>query len=142
MQSEPKKPVVVYRKTPDPASATSSPDPGYAPATAPLIIGFLLLLAVLLVLGVKSANKMTDVSTIARDTNIRYSTQLTQLLDVRLKALNLNNEARVRDVAVARRELTPPFEVRVNRARDELREAQKLLTDAPANVTAEKWALL
>src|SRR5689334_1428662 len=121
MQPEPKKPVVVYRKTPDPTSAPSSPDPGYAPATAPLIIGFLILLTVLLMLGVKSANKMTDVSSIARDSNIRYSTQLTRLLDVRLKAVNLNNEARVRDAAVARRELTPPLDVRVDRARDDLR---------------------
>src|SRR6476661_5328817 len=107
MQPEPKKPVVVYRRTPDPASAGSSRDPGYAPATAPLIIGFLLLLTVLLVLGVKSANKMTD---------------------VRLKAINLNNEARVRDAAVNRRELSPPFDIRVERARADLKAAQALLT--------------
>jgi len=138
MQPEPKKPVVVYRRTPDPASAGSSRDPGYAPATAPLIIGFLILLAVLLVLGVKSANKMTAVILSARDSNLRYVAQLERFLDVRLKAIDLNNEARVRDAAVNRRELSPPFDVRVNRARDELKAAQKLLTP-PTNVKPEVW---
>jgi len=140
MQPEPKKPLVVYRKTPDSTSAGSSPDPGYSPATAPLIIGFLLLLGVLLMLGVKSANKMTDVSMIARDINLRYYTQLGRLLDVRLKAINLNNEARVRDTAVAHRELKPPLNVRVDRARDALREAQGLLSGPPPiNVEPEEW---
>jgi signal transduction histidine kinase len=138
MQPEPKKPVVVYRKTPDSTPAASSPDPGYAPATAPLIIGFLLLLTVLLVLGVKSANKMTDVSLSARDSNLRYVTQLSRFLDVRLKAINLNNEARVRDAAVTRRELTPPLDVRADRARNEVREAQTLLT-RPSKVKPEDW---
>src|ERR1041385_5191239 len=138
MQPDKKKPVVVYRRTPDPASAGSSRDPGYAPATAPLIIGFLILLAVLLVLGVKSANKMTAVILSARDSNLRYVAQLERFLDVRLKAIDLNNEARVRDAAVNRRELSPPFDVRVNRARDELKAAQKLLTP-PTNVKPEVW---
>ena len=139
MQPEPKKPVVVYRRTPDTTSAGSSPVARYAPANAPLIIGFLILLAVLAVLGVKSANKMTDVSLSARDRNLRYVAQLQRLLDVRLKAINLNNEARVRDAAVNHRELSPPWDVRVNKARDELRAAQKLLTP-PSNVKQEDWA--
>src|ERR1043165_7932125 len=139
MQPEPKKPVVVYRRTPDTTSAGSSPVARYAPANAPLIIGFLILLAVLAVLGWKSANKMTDVSLSARDSNLRYVTQLQRLLDVRLKAINLNNEARVRDAAVTRRELTPPWDVRVEQARAELSAAQKLLTP-PTNVKPEVWA--
>ena len=139
MQPEPKKPVVVYRRAVDPAAAGSPPDLRYAPATAPLIIGFLLLLTVLLVLGVKSANKMTDVSLSARDTNLRYVTQLSRFLDVRLKAINLNNEARVRDAAVNRREVTPPFDVRVDRARDDLKGAQALLT-RPEKVQPKDWA--
>ena len=139
MQPEPKKPVVVYRRTPDSTSAGNPSDPGYSPAAAPLIIGFVLLLAVILVLGWKSANKMTDVSLSARDSNLRYVTQLQRLLDVRLKAINLNNEARVRDAAVTRRELTPPWDVRVEQARAELSAAQKLLTP-PTNVKPEVWA--
>jgi len=140
MQAEPKKPVVVYRRTPDP-SAGSSPDRtlGYAPAIAPLIIGFLLLLGVLLVLEIKSANKMTDVSLSARDTNLRYSTLLGRLLDAQLKSINLNNEARFRDAAVTRHELKPPLDLRVDRAREELRAAQALLTEPPINVDPKDW---
>ena len=141
MQPERKKPEVVYRKTPEPGSGTSSSSErwlGYAPATVPLIVGFLLLLGVILALGIKSANKMTDVSLSARASNLRYVAELSRFLDVRLKAINLNNEARVRDAAVTRREVTPPFDVRVERARDELREAQKLLT-RPTKVEPEAW---
>ncbi|HET7287357.1 MAG TPA: hypothetical protein VFI71_07800, partial [Pyrinomonadaceae bacterium] len=62
MQPEQKKPEVVYRRTPDPRSSGSSERGlGYAPATVPLIVGFLLLLGVLFVLGIKSANKSADV---------------------------------------------------------------------------------
>ena len=145
MQPEPKKPEVVYRRTPDPRSGAGSSSErwlGYAPALAPLIIGFLLLLVVILVLGYKSANKTTDVSLNARDSNIRYYTQLSRLLDIRLKAINLNNEARFRDAAVARHELTPPLDIRVDRARDELRAAQGLLTDPIANVNSDEWKKL
>jgi len=145
MQPEPKKPEVVYRRTPDPRSGAGSSSErwlGYAPALAPLIVGFLLLLVVILVLGYKSANKTTDVSLNARDSNIRYYTQLSRLLDIRLKAINLNNEARFRDAAVARHELTPPLDIRVDRARDELRAAQGLLTDPIANVNSDEWKKL
>jgi signal transduction histidine kinase len=140
MQPDPKKPVVVYRRTPDPTSAGSSPVQGYAPATAPLIIAFLLLLTVLLVLGMKSANKMTDVSLSARDLNLRYYTQLQRFTDARTKAINLNNEARVRDTAVMHREIKPPLDIRVDRARDDLRAAQELLSGAPPiNVELQEW---
>jgi signal transduction histidine kinase len=144
MQPQSKKPEIVYRRAPDPAStASSAPErgPGYAPALAPLIVGVLLLLSVILVLGVKSANKMTDVSLNARDLNLRYYTQLSRLLDVRLKAIDLNNEARVRDAAVARRELTPPLDVRVERARTALKTAQGLLTGPPTNVDPKDWEM-
>jgi signal transduction histidine kinase len=93
-------------------------------------------------LGIKSANKTTDVSLNARDSNIRYYTQLSRLLDVRLKAINLNNEARFRDAAVTRHEFTPPVDVRVDRARDELRAVQGLLTDPIANVDPADWTKL
>lgn len=143
MQPEQKKPEVVYRRMTDPrAGGSSERGPGYAPALVPLIVGFLLLLGVLLTLGYKSANKTTDVSLNARDSNIRYYTQLSRLLDVRLKAINLNNEARFRDAAVTRREFKVPVDVRVDRARDELRAAQGLLTDPIANVSPEEWQKL
>ena len=139
MQPEPKKPVVVYRRASEQTSADSPPDRGYSPATAPLIVGYILLLSALLILGIKSTNKMTDVSLSARDTNLRYATQLSRLLDARLKAVNLNNEARFRDAAVTRHELKPPLDLRVDRARDELRAAQAVLSGPPINVDPKDW---
>ena len=142
MQPERKKPEVVYRRMPDPrsdASSASDRGPGYAPALAPLIIGFLLLLGVIMVLGYKSANKTTDVSSNARDSNVRYYTQLSRLMDVQLKAVNLNYEARLRDAAVTRHEVTSPVDVRVDRARDALRAAQGVLTDPVSNVDPVAW---
>jgi len=141
MKPAPKKPEVVYRRMPDPrsgASSSSERGPGYAPATVPLIVGFLLLLGVLFVLGIKSANKSADVGNGAQRLTLKYSTELSNLSDVRLKAVNLNTEARVRDGAYSRRELLPPYDLNVAAARDKLRAAQELLTPIP-NVKPEDW---
>lgn len=141
MQPAPQKhPEVVYRKTP--ASGTpgfADRTRGLAPALTPLIVGFLLLLAVILVLGVKSANKMNDVASNARILTLGYSSVLTKLLDLRIKVFNLNYEARLRDAAQARREFTPSLDVRVNNARDEVRALHRSLGPPPINVKEEDW---
>jgi len=98
----------------------------------------LLLLGVLFVLGIKSANKSADVGNGAQRLTLKYSTELSNLSDVRLKAVNLNTEARVRDGAYSRRELLPPYDLNVAAARDKLRAAQELLTPIP-NVKPEDW---
>jgi signal transduction histidine kinase len=141
MQPKPQKPEVVYRRTPDPASVAASSErgPGYAPAIAPLIVGFLLLLVVILVLGVKSANQMSEVGSRARTLTLKYSTQLKYLQDARLKANNLHANARLRDAAMGRRELTPPWDLKVDNAREELRVAQKLLVEPVPKLKSEKW---
>jgi signal transduction histidine kinase len=141
MQPEPKKPEVVYRRMPDPrsdASGSFERGPGYAPALAPLIIGFLLLLGVLFVLGIKSANKSADVGNGAQRLTLKYSIELSNLSDARLKAVYLMTEARLRDAAYSRRELLPPYDLNVSTARDNLRAAQKLLSPIP-NVEPENW---
>jgi len=140
MQPEPKKPETVYRRTPDPSAASISSErgPGYAPAIAPLIVGFLLLLVVILVLGVKSANKTDDVVANTQRLTLKYSTELSNLLEAHLQAFNLNSEARVRDAAYSRRELLPPYDLKVSTARDELRTAQKKLTPIP-NIEPVDW---
>jgi signal transduction histidine kinase len=56
-----------------------------------------------------------------------------------LKAVNLNNEARVRDFAESRRELTPPLDFRLDGSRDELRVAAESLGPPPLNVKEEVW---
>jgi signal transduction histidine kinase len=105
----------------------------------PLIVGFLLLLAVILVLGMKTASKMNDVASNARILTQGYSNHLTKLLDIRLKVFNLNNEARLRGAAEARREFTPSLDVRVDNARDEVRALYQSLGPPPINVNEDDW---
>jgi len=139
---ERKKPEVVYRRMPDPgsdASSSSERGPGYAPALAPLIIGFLLLLGVILALGMKSANQMNEVGLFASRRTVKYSTQLGYLLNVHLKTINLHANARLRDAAMGRRELTPPWDFKVRNARDELRATQSLLKEPIPNLKPEEW---
>ena len=137
MQPSPQKPEVVYRRPTDPGSSTPERGRGYAPALAPLVTGFLLLLTVLLVLGLKSAGKVADVGDNARRLNLEYSTRLTRLLDFRLKLMALENEARWRDLSESNRGLKPPFDVRLDKARDEAISALNGLGSAPSS-TDEK----
>ena len=126
MQPAPDKhPEVVYRRTPAAGSVSDAADRrrGYAPALAPLVIGFLLLLALIFVLGLRSAKKLDDVGFNARRLTLEYSTRLNNLLDLRLKLLNLDHEARLRDASASRRELKPPLALRLDTARDEARQA-------------------
>ena len=140
MQPSQQKPEVVYRRADlAPKSGSAESGRGYAPALTPLIIGFLLLLAVILVLGVKSASKINDVALNARILTLGYSSHLSKLLDIRLKVINLNNEARVRDVAQSRRELAPPLDLRLDRARDEVKALSQSLGPPPINVNDSDW---
>ena len=140
MQSEQKKPEVVYRRMSDPRSGGSSERGlGYAPALVPLIVGFLLLLGVLLTLGWKSANQMSEVGLFASRRTVKYSSQLGYLLNAHLKVINLHANARLRDAAIGSRGLTPPYDLKVGSARDELRAAQSLLKEPIPRVAPEKW---
>ncbi len=140
MQPADKHSQVVYRKTPDRdetrvRSALSS-FRGYAPALVPLIIGFLLLLGLISGLGFLSLKKMNDVGYYARDRALQRSARLSLLLDLRLNVTKLDNEARLRSRAEAgpepqRRELLPPFEVKLNTARGEVVEALERLDHPP-----------
>ena len=130
-----KHPEVVYRKTP--GSGATGPTGfaerirGFAPALTPLIVGFLLLLAVILVLGLQSAWKMDDVASNARILTQGYSTRLGKMLELRLRVNKLESEARVRDVSATSRQLTPPLEIRLDEAREEAQKALDNLADAP-----------
>jgi signal transduction histidine kinase len=142
MQPAPEKhPEVVYRRTPDPGSTSGSTERGrgYAPAIAPLVIGFLLLLAVILALAVRSTNKMNEFASNARILTLGYSIHLSKLLDLKLKLIDLNNEARLRDTREGRGELAPPLDLKLDRARDALREVYKDLGPTPMDVKADDW---
>ena len=74
---------------------------------------------------------MDDVASNARIATQNYSTRLSKLMELRLRFNKLENEARVRDVSETRRQLTPPFEIRLDEARDEASKALEKLGDAP-----------
>ena len=143
-QPAPKKPEVVYRRLPDPASDANSASergPGYAPALAPLIIGFLLLLGLILALGLKSATKMDAVGSNAVNTALEYSARLNLLLDLRLKFAQLDNEARARHREESARELAPPFGFKLDKAREDARAAMTLVDHPPLSENPE-WVTL
>jgi signal transduction histidine kinase len=136
MHPEPEKhSEVVYRKMPAGGSGGRTGFTerirGYAPALMPLIVGFLLLLGVILALGLQSAWKMDDVASNARIVTQGYSTRLSKLLDLRLRIIRLESEARVRDLSATSHQLTPPLEVRLDGARDEARKSVETLGNDP-----------
>jgi signal transduction histidine kinase len=133
MQPTPDKhPEVVYRRMPDPGSAANTGHRrGYAPAIAPLIIGFLLLLGLIFALGLRSANKMDEVGYATRQRALDYSARLGLLLDLRLKFAQLDNEARTRHREESSRELKPPFEIKLDKTREEATAAMVLLNHPP-----------
>jgi len=123
MQPSQQKSEVVYRRTPEPGSTTTERGRGYAPALAPLVIGFLLLLGVILTLGLISAGKLSEVGYNSQRLNLEYSTRLNRLFDLRLTLMALDNETRARAASESRRELKPPIDVRLDNARDQVRRA-------------------
>jgi len=144
MQPAPEKHAeVVYRRLPERTTASGASDEGlgYAPAITPLIIGFLLLLALILVSGLRFATTMDQVGLNARALTLGYSTQLGRLSDLRLYISRLDNEARLRATAEARGELTPPFELRLDKARADVKQALRVLGAPPLNMEKE-WTQL
>ncbi|HEY8223722.1 MAG TPA: ATP-binding protein [Pyrinomonadaceae bacterium] len=132
---------IVYRRT---AIATDgSPAQGVrtreiAPTITPLIIGFLLLLALIALLALLSVQKMADVSFQARDLEQQYSARLSLLLNLRLALTKLDNEARIRLQTESRRELAPPFDVRLDTAREEVSGLVQQL-DRPPLLDSAPW---
>jgi signal transduction histidine kinase len=102
-----------------------------SPAIIPLILGFLSLVILIAVLGLLSVRRMDEVGLAVLDLEQQHAAKLNFLLKLRLAVTKLNNEARARADADARRELKPPFEVRLNSARSELRQLVRTLERPP-----------
>jgi signal transduction histidine kinase len=137
MQPAPKKQIeVVYRR---PGSTGASLGPvesrrrGVAPAITPLIIGFLFLLALIMTVGWLNIREMNKLGFQARDVGTQSSARIDLVWDLRLKVTKLDNEARARGRAEARRELSPPFEVGFNTARADVVNAMRRLDTPPLN---------
>jgi len=110
---------------------------GFAPALAPLVIGFLLLLALISWLSVRNVGQMDEVAVEARELTRQHSARLELLLDLRLAVTRLDNEARTRHNEESMR-VAPPFDARLNKARDELNEVLKQL-DQPLVADVAAW---
>ena len=139
-----KPPEIVYRRVPpagsEPPSSTDSVRlREIAPAITPIVIGFLLLLALIAMLSVASVRIMTDVSFQARSLEMQYSARQSLLLNLRLAITKLDNEARTRADMESRSELNPPFELRLTTARDEVMELMQRLDLPPLSEDAS-WS--
>ena len=121
---------VVYRRfdpnSPQSPSRMSGPKRSWiqriAPAVTPLFLGFLVLLFLIYVLGFLSVRRMDEVSVAVMSLEQQHAAKLSLLLKLRLAVTKLNNEARSRADAEARRELRPPYNLRLNTTRDDLKE--------------------
>ena len=140
-------PRIVYRRSepsetnayaPVPVEPPSSFRMGQlSPAIVPLIGGFLLLLILIAVLGILSVSRMDEVGNTVLNLEQEHAEKLKLLLKLRLAVTKLNNEARIRAEADARRELKPPFDLRLGLAQDEVNDLlpqlkNQLLPNDPA----------
>jgi signal transduction histidine kinase len=139
-------PKVVYRRTDTPehtaapmtAAAGSVWTRELSPAIVPLVVGFLLLLVLIFTVGWISVTRMETVSGEVLDLEQRHAARQSLLLKFRLAVTKLNNEARVRSEADSRRELKPPFDVRLSKARDEFNKSVRE-TDQPGLSNDPSW---
>lgn len=127
MRPAEKKPEIVYRRTGlrepsgEAAVVADLAKRAFIRAITPLIIGFLLLLALISVLGWRSASQMEQVGNDASDRITTYFYHQNLLIELRLKLIQLHNEIRIRNTAVSQKGLTPPFDFKIDSARDELK---------------------
>src|SRR5438067_1646527 len=103
---------------------------GIAPALTPLVVGFALLLVLIFLLGYLSRNKLEDASRQILYLEQGHAEKSTRLLEFRVALIRLDNEARIREQSRARGELMPPFEIRLNTAREEFRKLLPWLNNA------------
>lgn len=137
------RPAVVYRRiepsdgegprVPQPPVSSRPRAREIAPAITPLVIGFTLLLVLISVLGYLSVQRMNTVNFRVLDLEQQHSERLRVLLNLRVAATKLNNEARRREEVESRRELNPPFEIPLNRARDDVKKQLRVLETPPLN---------
>jgi signal transduction histidine kinase len=131
---------VVYRRIgTDPTARTAgSNDPRLDPALMPLVAGFALLLLLILVLGNLSIRRIEDTSSKTLVLGESFSARTKILLELRVALTRLDNEARDRMGAEARREIRPPFDVRLDTARNKVADLLPQLDHLPLS-ELPKW---
>lgn len=139
--AEPAEPGVVYRLAEptdtSPYAPVSTPTARsvwareISPAIVPLFVGFLLLLILIAVLGLLSVQRMNEVGFAVSELEQGHAARLSLLLKLRLAITQLDNEARARAEADARRELKPPFDVRLSSSRGDANQLLRQLEWPP-----------
>jgi signal transduction histidine kinase len=111
---------IVYRRIgpPKKTGGSGAKEPRLDPALLPLVAGFALLLLLVLVLGNLSIRRIEETSREALNMGETYAAKSKILLELRIALTKLDNEARNRMGAEARREIRPPFGVRLDTARN------------------------
>src|SRR5438128_11836961 len=138
-KTEPPEGQVVYRRIAvDELTSTGSRDTRLDPTLAPLVAGFAFLLLFILVLGNLSVRRLEETSNQALGLEHNLAARSSFLLQLRVALTKLDTEARDRMQAKARHELTPPFDMRLSRARGEVNDLLPRLDHFPLSDTA-KW---
>jgi signal transduction histidine kinase len=139
MDRTPNEGQVVYRRV-TPPGETPSPkrEPRFDPALLPLILGFAILLLLVLAQGNLSVRRLEDTSRRSLQLEQGYAARASILLQFRVALTRLDNEARSRAEADARRELRPPFDLRLNTASGKVSELLPVL-DRPPISDLPKW---
>jgi signal transduction histidine kinase len=143
MASNPNQPTegqVVYRRIAPaaPARGGGPKEPRLDPALAPLVAGFALLLLLVLVLGNLSVRRIEDTSSQALVLGESFGARNKILLELRVALTRLDNEARDRMSAEARREIRPPFDLRLDTARNHVADIVPQLDHLPLS-QLPKW---
>src|ERR1700730_13508670 len=128
---------VVYRRVVPPAGGGKK-ESRLDPTLLPLVAGFALLLLLIWVLGNLSVSRLEDTSRTALEIEHTHASRAGLLLQFRVALTQLDNEARKRMEANARRELTPPFDLRLDTARGKVANLLTLLDHAPL-AELPKW---
>src|ERR1044071_9093085 len=138
--NQPQEGEVVYRRiAPEPTERPPGPnDPRHDPALLPLVAGFALLLLLILVLGNLSVRRIEETSSQAMVLAENFAAKNQVLLELRVALTKLDNEARKRMEAVARREIRPPIDLRLDTARNEVANKLPQLDHLPL-ADLSKW---
>lgn len=112
-----------------------------SPALKPLLIGFLFLLALILVLGWLSVRQLESVSQETLELERQHGATLSLLLKLRVSATALNNEVRARADMEARGGFVLPTDLRLRKSRTNL-EGLLPLVDHSNRANDPEWQKL
>jgi len=134
---------IVYRRLPDDDQA---PPPARSelridPTLIPLIVGFAILLLLVLLLGNLSVRRVEETSLQALQMEQTHLARTKLLMQLRVALTKLDNEARDRMEADARRELRPPFDLRLDTVRNQVSDLLQAIDSARLS-EMPKWQKL